>query len=54
MIKKFFSTLISQQKMIPIPNITNFLNGTVRILGQNPGIFTLQGTNSYLIGSGQR
>lgn len=40
-------------KMQPIPNITRF-NGLIRILGQNRGPMTLQGTNSYLIGTSQK
>ena len=38
-----------------VPDVTRLGNGIIRILGQNgPSKFVLQGTNTYLIGTGRR
>ncbi|KAJ6788902.1 hypothetical protein PWT90_00113 [Aphanocladium album] len=38
----------------PLPSVKRLSPVCIRILGGNPGKFTLQGTNTYLLGSGKR
>ncbi|KAI0188230.1 metallo-beta-lactamase superfamily protein [Astrocystis sublimbata] len=43
-----------QRSLPPLDDVAQLSPRVVRILGQNPGKFTLQGTNTYIIGTGKQ
>ncbi|VDM74342.1 unnamed protein product [Strongylus vulgaris] len=51
---KRFTKRKPRDDLTPLDDITQISQTITRVLGQNPGPFTLQGTNTYLIGKGNK
>ncbi|KRX01939.1 hypothetical protein PPERSA_07584 [Pseudocohnilembus persalinus] len=43
-----------QSQLVPMPQIKQISDHIIRIMGLNPSSYTLQGSNTYLIGKGEK